>query len=76
MWVWEMFLRKKLIGSPKGIDLRLTTRHLGTNTSGLYIESSDGIVAKSSANGLVGIGFTSRYWLQPRVGFYESNGLV
>ena len=29
----------------------------------------DGTVAKLSTNGLVGIGFASRYWLQPRLGF-------
>ena len=34
----------------------------------LYI-SPNGTVVKSSANGLVGTGFTSRYQLQPRAGF-------
>ena len=29
--------------------------------------SPDGTVAKSLANGLVGTGFASRYWLQPRL---------
>ena len=46
-----------------------------TSASGVYIymatvtSSLDGAVAKSSANGLVGTGFASRYQLQPRVGF-------
>ena len=31
--------------------------------------SLNGGVTMSSANGLVGIGFVSRYWLQPRAGF-------
>ena len=31
--------------------------------------SPDGAVVMSSANGLVGTGFTSQYWLQPRAGF-------
>ena len=34
-----------------------------------YITGLDGTVTMSSANGLVGTGFTSRYWLQPRDGF-------
>ena len=29
----------------------------------------DGAVVMSSAYGLVGTGFASRYWLQPRAGF-------
>ena len=29
----------------------------------------DGTVVMSSANGLVGTGFASQYWLQPRSGF-------
>ena len=33
--------------------------------------SPDHAVAMSSANGLVGIGFASRYWLQPRAGFFQ-----
>ena len=32
--------------------------------------SPDGAVAESSATELVGIGFASRYWLQPRAGFF------
>ena len=34
----------------------------------------DGAVAMSSANGLVGTGFTSRYRLQPRAGFKDPMG--
>ena len=33
-----------------------------------YITSHNAAVAMSSADGLVGTGFTSRYRLQPRVG--------
>ena len=32
----------------------------------LELSGSDGVVAKTSANGPVGTGFTSRYLLQPR----------
>ena len=31
-------------------------------------------MAKSSANGLIGNGFTSQYWLQPRAGFFYPVG--
>ena len=34
----------------------------------------DGAVAKSSANGLVGTGFASRYQFQPGAGVYRPNG--
>ena len=34
-----------------------------------WLTSPDGAVAISSANGMVGTGFTSRYRLQPRAGF-------
>ena len=37
-------------------------------TASLII-SPDGAVAISLANGLVGTGFASQYWLQPRVDF-------
>ena len=33
------------------------------------VDALGATVAKSSANGLVGIGFVSRYRLQPRAGF-------
>ena len=33
------------------------------------LTSPDGTVVMSSTNGLVGTGFVSRYWLQPRTGF-------
>ena len=39
------------------------------------ITSLDGAVVMSSANGLVGTGFTSRYWLQSRVGFKSPMGM-
>ena len=32
----------------------------------------DGVVAKSLANGLGGTGFTSQYWLKPRMGFLKA----
>ena len=35
----------------------------------MYISGPDGAVAKSTANGVVGIGFVSRYRLQPKAGF-------
>ena len=35
---------------------------------------SDGAVARLSANGLVGTGFTSWYWLQPKATFKRHNG--
>ena len=38
------------------------------NTTHYSIHACEGAVAKSSANGMVGTGFASRYWLQPRVG--------
>ena len=36
----------------------------------------DGIVAKSSASGLIGTRFTSRYQLQHGAGFERTNGRV
>ena len=34
----------------------------------------DGALVMSSANGLVGTGFVSRYRLRPRAGFQRPNG--
>ena len=67
------------------IHLRFKNAALDTHLSGLSVwdnevvifvscmmtgpDGPDGAVVMSSANGLVGTGFASRYRLQPRVGF-------
>ena len=47
------------------------TKYINTFTKFSYLLwiRPDGVVAKSSANGLVGTGFTSRSWLQPKACF-------
>ena len=46
-----------------------TTASVSTQEFIALTTGPDGAVAVSSANGLVGTGFASRYRLQPRAGF-------
>ena len=55
----------KILG---GRVYRQYTRRLSSDAN--YLQTGLGhAVFKSSANELVGTGFASRYWLQPRAGF-------